>query len=230
MRSGHTTLILRLAGLAACLLLVGSGESREAKPPARADARGTDIQPGKDLKGWKRVPIAPDTKLNPKDPWSVDSTGKVLLCDGVGVKEMLLYDREVKDGTFHVEWRFRKVEGKDDYNSGVYVRTSGDGKVWHQSQVAHLPKAPRLGDLFGETLKEGQPAKFLVEGEGAKLSKPPGEWNTYDITFRGPKVVVLVNGKEATSWNDCQVPRGYVGLQAEFFFIEFRNLKFTPLE
>jgi hypothetical protein len=194
---------------------------------AQGGAEGwIDLLPGPGLKGWKRVPIAPDTRVGDKNPWSVDATGKILVCDGVGVKEMLLHDAEFKDGTFHVEWRFRKVEDKNDYNGGVYVRTSADGKVWHQSQVAHLQKPPLMADLFGDTLVAGKPQKFLVEGRGAKLAHPPGEWNTYDIVCRGPKVTVSVNGETATVWDTCQVPQGHVGLQAEFFFLEFKNLKF----
>jgi hypothetical protein len=186
-----------------------------------------DLTPGPDLNGWKRVPIAPDTKLNAKNAWKMN--GKTLECDGVGVKEMLLYDKKLKDGVFHVEWRFRKVLDKTDYNSGIYIRTTGDGKVWHQAQVAHPEKPPRLGDLFGDTLADGKIKKFLVEGQGTQFARSPGEWNTYDITCRGPKVTVAVNGKTATSWDGCQVASGRVGLQAEFFFIEFKNLKFKVM-
>jgi Domain of Unknown Function (DUF1080) len=228
MRSRSALLVLAVPCLAACFLLVPPGEGQQT---AREPAEGKiDLLPGKDLKGWRRVPLAPDTKLNPKNPWSMDPDGKILICDGAGVMEMLLFEKEFTDGVFHVEWRFRKVEGKDDYNSGVYVRGSLDGKVWHQSQVAQSPKPPRYADLFGATLKDEKPVTFLVEGQGWKLARPPGEWNTYDITCRGPRVVVAVNGKEATTWNDCQVARGHVGLQAEFFYIEFRNLCFTPLK
>lgn len=202
-----------------CLLLVSPIVGLDA-----ADGDWLDLMPGPNLKGWKRVPIAPDVKLNAKNAWKMD--GKLLLCDGVDVKEMLLYGKDLGDGTFHVEWRFRKVEGSPDYNSGVYVRTSADGAVWHQAQVAHVPKRPRLGDLFGVTRSNGKPVPFLVEGDGAGLAKPPGEWNSYDVTCDGPKVTVKVNGKLATTWNDCQVKTGHIGLQAEFFFIEFKNLKF----
>jgi hypothetical protein len=206
--------------IVACLLL---------RPHAEAGGEGwIDLMPGPNLKGWTRVPIAPDTMLNDKNAWSLDPSGKVLLCDGVGVKEMLLHESEFGDGTFHVEWRFRKVEGKKDYNSGIYVRTSSDGKVWHQAQVAHPEKAPRLGDLFGDTLEGGKVQKFLAEGRGTALAHPPGEWNTYDIVCEGPKITVNVNGERATVWDQCQVRRGHVGMQAEFFFIEFKNLRFKP--
>jgi hypothetical protein len=71
---------------------------------------------------------------------------------------------------------------------------------------------------------------FLVDGRGAKLAHPPGAWNTYDVACKGPVITVAVNGQPATVWKDCEVPRGHVGMQAEFFFIEFRNLKFRAME
>lgn len=186
-----------------------------------------DLMPGKDLKGWKRVPLAPDTKLADKNPWKVE--GNVLVCDGVGIKEMFLHEKEFKDGVFHVEWRFRKAEGKQDYNSGVYVRSKADGKIWHQVQVAHLEKPPFLGDIFGDVPINGKLERVIVRGDGAKRARPVGEWNTYEITAKGKEITVWVNGAITTRWDACPLDKGYVGVQAEYFFIEFRNLKFKPL-
>src|SRR5262249_4831535 len=93
------------------LLVAALAPTATAQGPAKSglerDPRGwIDLLPGKDLKGWKRVPIAPDTKLSDRNPWKVE--GDLLLCDGVGIKEMLLYEKEFGDGVFHIEWRFRK--------------------------------------------------------------------------------------------------------------------------
>ena len=195
------------------------------------DADGwLDLFPGKNLAGWKRVPIAPDTKLVAKNAWSVAEKNKVLVCDGVGVKEMLLYDKAFGDGVFHIEWRFRKVEGDPDYNSGIYVRTAGDGLAWHQIQLAHTKKPPFMGDVFGVLDRAKQETKLLATGEGPKHVKGPGAWNTYDITCKGETISVAVNGVTTCTWNDCRTPRGHVGMQAEFFFIEFKNLKFKELK
>lgn len=189
-----------------------------------------DLFPGKDLSGWKRVPILPDTKLNAKNPWSIDAKSKVLLCDGVDVKEMLLHDREFGDGVFHVEWRFRKIEGDPIYNSGIYVRTAGDGSTWHQVQVAHTKKPPYMGDIFGIVDKTKQETKNFALGDGPKHIRGPGEWNTYEITCKGKTISVAINGVTTATWNECAAPRGHIGMQAEFFFIEFKNLKFRELK
>ncbi len=228
--------MLKIFGLLLSLwvLLGPSVGADEPKSPARSaletDPKGwMDLFNGKDLKGWKRVPIAPDDKLNAKNPWAVDDKKGLLLCDGVGVKEMLLHETPRSDGIFHVEWRFRKTKDKVGYNGGVYVRTASDGKVWLQAQVAHLEKPPLVADLFGDMLVGGKLQRVQINGSGHKRVRPIGDWNTYEITCQGKSVTVWLNGAVVTTWNDCQVPAGHVGLQAEFFFLEFKNLKFKAL-
>src|SRR5262245_6296671 len=199
-----------------------------SRAPAQED-NWQDLFAGKNLASWKRVPLAPDTKLAKKNPWNLDGKG-TLLCDGVGVKEMLLYDKEFGDGVFHVEWRFRKVEGDPVYNSGVYVRSKSDGLTWHQVQVAHNPKPPFMGDIFRIPDVKKPAPEVVGKGDGAKHVKAPGEWNTYDITCKGKTISVAINGSTTCTWKNCPIPRGHVGLQAEFFFIEFKNLKFREMK
>src|SRR5690348_13409137 len=90
-------------GLAVSLL--GNGPAAEpatSRSALEQDSKGwEDLQPGKGLQGWRRVPIPPDPKLSPKNPWSVNVENRVLVCDGVGVKEMLLNEKERGDGIFH---------------------------------------------------------------------------------------------------------------------------------
>lgn len=218
-----------ISSIVCCLILAPSIRSQETAPSAlEKDPDGwIDLMPANNLAGWKRVPL--DEKLSERNPWSID--GKLLLCDGVGIKEMFLHDKQFADGIFHVEWRFRPVTtDKKDYNSGVYIRSPADGKVWLQVQVAHNDKPPFMGDIFGGYVKDDKLEKVLVRGEGVKRINPPGKWNTYEITAKGKNVSVWINGATTLTWNDCQAPRGHIGLQAEFFFIEFRNLKFKELK
>ena len=217
-----TFLALALAATAA----LASDENKSALE--REPDGWLDLMPGKDLAGWKRVPLAPDTKLIDKNAWQVEDG--LLLCDGVGVKEMLLLDQEFLDGVFHVEWRFRKVEGTPDYNSGIYVRSAADGKSWWQVQVAHQEKPPLLGDIFGDVVKDGKAERVVIRCDGDSRAKPVGEWNTFEVTAAGKSLSVWSNGATICTWDDCPAYKGYVGLQAEHFFIEFRNLKFKPKE
>ena len=45
------------------------------------------------------------------------------------------------------------------------------------------------------------------------------------------KGLYLIEGRQpSTEWQECEVPRGYVGLEAEGWRIEFRNVKLKTLE
>ena len=145
-----------------------AAEPTESKSALESDPSGwTDLLPGKGLQGWKRVPIPPPPKgkLSERNPWSVDDKSKLLICDAEKIHEMLLYDKELADGIFHVEWRFKKIEGKKGYNSGVYVRNSADGAIWHQVQVGNL----NVGYIFGKTLVDGAPKGVNIKAKGGAV-------------------------------------------------------------
>lgn len=214
------------------LVLLGMLDASQAQEKIAADKSALekdstgwiDIFPSQNLKNWKRVGL--EQGLVETNPWSVHEN--ILLCQGEGAKEMFLYDKPFADGIFHLEWRFKKSEGKQDYNAGAYVR-SLDGKVWHQIQIAHLEKPPFMGDLFGDMNVNGKVERVIIQGKGAAQVNPPGQWNTFEITAKGKEVHVWINGTTTLSWRDCAVEKGMIGMQAEFFTIEFRNLKFKTL-
>jgi len=49
------------------------------------------------------------------------------------------------------------------------------------------------------------------------------------VTCRGKDVGLWVNGQTVNEWHDCEVPRGYLGLEAEGYRIEFRKVKVKSL-
>ncbi len=184
-----------------------------------------DAGPG--LKGWTRGPIPPTGKLNEKSQWSLDPKTGFLICEGNGGHEWLRWDKELSDFVFHVEWRFTPVEGKKGYNSGIYARNSADAAIWHQAQTGDGSG----GFLFGESPMNGAPKRFnLSKQVKGKPVKPAGEWNTFEITCRGKKMSLSVNGEPTCEWDDCEVSRGYVGVEAEGWRIEFRDVKVKPLQ
>ena len=183
------------------------------------------IQPDASFKGWTRVPIKPTVELISPSQWQVAPDGN-LICNGSRQNghEFLRYDRELANFVYHVEWRFTKIEGETKYNSGVFVRTTADGNTaWYQAQVSGPSNAGYFFyvDTTGKrtTLKAEMPSNPVKE---------PGEWNTYEIRAEGPKVTLLVNGVE-TSHFDCDRLKGYAGLEAEYYRIEFRNIRLREL-
>jgi hypothetical protein len=200
-----------------------------AKSALESDAAGwMDLFPDKDFKGWRRVPIDP---LAAKAVWKHSADGKTLLCDGTGgVKELLMNEEERGDGIFHVEWRWGKDQGeKPNYNGGIYLRSSLDGKTWIQAQVARGEKPPGVGDFIGMIPEDGKPKRVDRLQKGASREAAMGEWNTYEITCKGKTVSLWVNGGVTLVWEDFPLTRGHLGLQAEFAAYEFRSLKFKPL-
>lgn len=212
-------------------LLCGCASSVQdgARSTLESDPAGwIDLMPDKDFKGWKRVPIDP---LASKAVWKHSADGKTLLCDGTGgVKELLLQSEERGDGIFHVEWRWGKEQGeKPNYNGGIYLRSSADGKTWIQAQVARGEKPPGVGDFIGMLPVDGAPKRIDQLQKGPSREAPVGEWNTYEITCRGKTVSLWVNGGVTSVWENFPIARGHLGLQAEFAAYEFRSLKFKPL-
>ena len=182
---------------------------------------------GPDLKGWTRTTLHAVDKLSAKTQWAFDPSTGILLCEGNGGHDWLRWDREQGDFVYHVEWKFIPVTtGKKSYNSGAYVRNSGDARVWHQAQIGGGPD----GFLFGESLANGELKRFNFSKQQAdKRVRPAGEWNTLEVTCKGKDVALWINGEVINDWHDCEVARGYVGLEAEGYRIEFRNVKLKPL-
>jgi hypothetical protein len=195
---------------------------REAPSLLESEPAGwTSVQPGPDLAGWTRRPWPATAALGPQQ-WSVDATTGTLVCDGKGRHEWLSYDREMGDAALHVEWRFTPVEGADGYNSGILARTLTDLSAWHQAQVGL-----KGGFLFGVTPVPGAPRR-VAQAPAAPRVRPAGEWNTFEVVARGRALSLWANGA-VTSELAIDVPRGYFGLEAEGWRIEFRNLKVKAL-
>jgi len=193
---------------------------------------GVDILPSKDLKGWKRYPLDLTQPLASKAVFKVSDDGKLLIVDAVGgIKEVLVNDEERGDGIFHVEWRWGKDQGeKPNYNGGIYLRSAANGTTWIQAQVAHAqPKGPVVGDFIGMWAVDGKPTRTDKMQTGPSREAPVGEWNTYDITCKGKRISLSVNGTETVVWEDFPILRGHLGVQAEFANYEIRALKWKPL-
>jgi hypothetical protein len=220
----------------AIAIAIGMGptpaRAADTSPSALEQTPGgwTDLlaRAGTNLEGWTRVPLAAKGqpgKLSEVTQWALDPATGVLVCSGEGGHEFLRWDQELGDFVYHVEWRFTAKPGGKGYNSGIYVRNSADGTVWHQAQTGD-----GRGFLFADTLKDGKIERVtLMKQVTDSRVKPAGEWNTYEITCKGKDMSLWVNGGVICEWNECPVPKGYLGLEAEGWRIEFRNVKVKPL-
>ena len=199
----------------------------ETTSALQSDSAGwVDILPPADLKGWYRVPVPPTGQLG-REQWHVDAEKKVLICDGDGGHDMLLFDKEIGDAIFHFEFCYTKIEGKTGYNSGAYVRNSKDGAIWHQAQFGDA----KDGYLFGQTpAADGKKKWFNMNKQVTDMRvKPAGQWNTLEVTAVGKVLTLWVNGAVTCQFEDCGRAKGYLGLEGEGYRIEFRNLRVKEL-
>ncbi len=226
-RSNSNRAVVATLIVVACALYVGNINAAETSSKLESDSQGwEDIMPSSDLKGWYRVPVPPTGRLG-REQWHVDATHKILICDGDGGHDMLLFDREIGDAVFHLEFCYTKIEGKTGYNSGAYVRNSRDGAIWHQAQFGDA----KDGYLFGQTQgPDNQKKSFNLSKQVKDMRiKPAGEWNTLEITAVGKVLTLWVNGAVTCQFDNCGRDKGYVGLEGEGYRIEFRNLKIKPV-
>jgi hypothetical protein len=210
--------------------LLGGLQARGAETASalQSDPEGwVNILPPADLKGWYRVPVPPTGQLG-REQWHVDGEKKVLICDGDGGHDMLLFDKEIGDAIFHFEFCYTKIEGKTGYNSGAYVRNSKDGAIWHQAQFGDA----KDGFLFGVTpVPDAKPKFFSLAKEVKDMRvKPAGEWNTFEVTARGKILTLWVNGAVTCQFPDCGLEKGRLGFEGEGYRIEFRNAKLKELQ
>jgi hypothetical protein len=218
-------------------LLVGLVAVWQAPAPTPAaltsDPKGwIDLLADASLKQWTRVTLPGVGQLPAGDvakptPWTLDAATGVLVCQGDKVgREMFRYAQEVGDFVFHAEWRYAGPPEVANYNSGIFVRTSADGAIWHQGQTQAVG-----GFLLGATLVDGKPGRVNLRDKMAENRvRPAGEWNVYEIRAAGRTMTLWVNGAVVNEFGACEVPRGYVGLEAEGHRMEFRNLKLKTLD
>jgi len=217
--------------LLCCCLSMPAAYS-QTKSALELDAKGwVDLLADRTMKDWIRGPLSGNPivragTMSDPSPWKLDPGSGILSCAGDKVgHEWLRYAAELGNFTYHVEFRFPPVLGETRYNSGAFVRTDIDGKIWIQAQATL-----EGGYLFGNTLVNGSPQMVNLRQKMAENRvKPAGEWNVYEVRAVGRKITLWVNGAIVSEFAECEVLRGYVGLEAEGYRVEFRNVRVKRL-
>jgi Domain of Unknown Function (DUF1080) len=155
---------------------------------------------GKDLSGWKfRNPRAKEVwkvcdqvRLDASDPARLAPLGRggaasaALLCGDDGRGSDIMTEESFTDYQLHIEFTVPKGSNSGVYNRGLF-----------EIQVFDSFGKPKLGFHDCGSLYE---RAFPREN----LSKPPGQWQTYDITLKGKKLTLLWNGKSVYENQDVR--------------------------
>ena len=204
----------------------GPPPERPAAPPSDAVV----LFDGKDLAKWR------STRDGSPARWKVEN-GYVQVVAGAGD---IRTDQGFGDCQLHVEWATPAPgvgEGQHRGNSGVFLMGQ------YEIQV--------LDSHGNKTYPDGQAAALFGQYPPlVNASRPPGQWQTYDILFRGPRfdaggkllrparVTVLHNGLLVQENSELSGPTAYkarppykahpdklpLGLQDHEYPVRYRNI------
>ena len=215
----------------------------------QAACRAGDLFNGKDLTGWRK-PIgewmaAKDVAMDSSDPEKFKLTpGEGMLANGSKGKTVnLATQAEFGDIEAHIEFWIPNHSNSGVYVMGRYEIQIYDGETKYPGQ--------ECGGIYGRAMGEQ-----TVEGHSplVNTSKAPGEWQSFDITFRAPrfdaagkkianakfvKVVfngkvihenVEVNGPTRSAMFQQEKATGPIMLQGNHGPVAFRNLRVKQID
>jgi len=111
----------------------------------------------------------------------------------------------------------------DDANSGIFMRCANPkvitDKSCYEANIFDQRKDPSFGT--GGIVHH---AKII-----GPMQKAGGKWNVYEITAKGPNIVVVLNGVKTSELNHTQFASGPIALQHGAGVIKFRKVEIKPL-
>ncbi len=205
---------------AAAILLCVWGAPRDEQ---KLDKEGfVNLFNGKDLKDWRI--------LGKPEAFQVID-GVIRSEAGKGGHWMYYKKKQFSDFVLRVEWR---VSAKG--NSGVFIRAPQKGNPWTTAYEVQIsceePRRDALhctGALYGYAPVNPRP------------DETPEKWRIYQVTCKGTKITVLVDGKkvceldQSTKKETKEKPlKGFIGVQdshgPEGTWVEYRSIKIKELK
>ena len=111
----------------------------------------------------------------------------------------------------------------DDANSGVLMRCQNPGKITDESCYEANIFDQRPDPTYGTG------AIVKVAPVAAPMPRAGGKWNTYEITLRGKRLVLVLNGKKTVDIQDPKFASGPFALQWVQGTIKFRKVVIKPI-
>jgi hypothetical protein len=110
----------------------------------------------------------------------------------------------------------------DEANSGIFIRCDQadkiDGKICYEVNIFDKRSDPSYGTGAIVDVAKVDP-----------MPKAAGKWNTYEITAKGPHLMVVLNGQKTADADDSKHLGGYVALQYGSGAVKFRKVQIKPL-
>lgn len=247
--SGLRGRALRVAALGLVLILgsvfspVFGGEERDTRDQRQETVIAI---PADDLSAWREPhgewAVVGDAQMDSGDPRRLHvQPGKGVLYNGPRGKTVDLFTvAEHGDVIAHIEFMVPKGS-----NSGVYFQGRYEVQIFDSWGV----EKPSYSDCGGIYQRWGPQGGYEGHAPRVNASKPPGEWQTFDVIFRAPRfdengkkvenarfVKVVHNGvlihenvevtgpTRAAHFND-EKPTGPLMLQGDHGPVAYRNIR-----
>ena len=175
---------------------------------------------GEDLTGWRAHETDKKFGWSVIDGLLVNTTPKTDF-SATGAFANLRTDGEFEDFWLHIEFLIEA-----DRNSGVYLRGMWEAQV--------VDRDSRMQGL------QGVGAIFSRIAPSVQAGKPPGEWQTYDLTIVDGHVTVVLNGTKVIDnqpvgdptggaiYTDISAP-GPIYLQGDHTSVKYRDIYLAPV-
>ncbi|MBN2315493.1 MAG: DUF1080 domain-containing protein [Sedimentisphaerales bacterium] len=208
---------------------------------------------GDDLSAWREPTgqwqVVGEAFKNPQNEKLISTNpGTGIIVNGpTGKTSNLLSKGEFGDVEAHVEFMVSK-----DSNSGVYFMGRYEIQVFDSWQKESDYPGIECGGIYQRWDNNKNPKGFEGHSPRVNASKPPGQWQTFDVIFRAPRFnetgtklsnarfekvihngdvvhadVELTGPTRASTYND-EKPKGPLMLQGDHGPVAYRNIRIEP--
>jgi hypothetical protein len=110
----------------------------------------------------------------------------------------------------------------DDANSGIFMRCADPKNITDKSCYEANIFDQRPDPSFGT-------GAIVHIATVSPMPKAGGKWNTYEITAKGPRLSVMLNGIQTVDVQDNKFASGPIALQWGRGVVKFRKVQIKPL-
>lgn len=159
---------------------------------AAASAAETRLFNGRDLSGWSRIPRHEDAPANQKPGFEIRD-GLLVSIPDAPEDDLWYTRRKIGNATLRVVYK----TGAPDANSGIFTRIPIEPKS--KDDAINKGIEVQIQDTGDDYHCTG--VLYSMTKAKARPYKPAGEWNTLEITMRGPRTIVKLNGVVVTDYD-----------------------------
>ena len=110
----------------------------------------------------------------------------------------------------------------DNANSGIFLRCQNPAVITDETCYEANIFYQRPDPTYGT-------GAIVKVAAVSPMPKAGGKWNTYEITARGKRLTLVLNGVKTVDVEDGKLARGPIALQWGQGTIRFRKVEITPL-